>query len=86
MIINFSQITFVLLDTAYWAVLLNNQNDLHSKTVQLSQAVQPAQIVISEIGLCVGVARRRHRIYAVMKEKLPFLIDFSSDQPKLYPK
>ncbi|WP_277883526.1 hypothetical protein [Nostoc sp. FACHB-133] len=31
------------------------------------------------MGLC-------DRIYAVMKEKLPFLIDFSSDERKALPK
>ncbi|MBN3908352.1 MAG: hypothetical protein HWQ35_17960 [Nostoc sp. NMS1] len=38
------------------------------------------------MGLCVGVARRRHRIYAIMKEKLLFLIDLSSKQRKALPK
>jgi len=38
------------------------------------------------MGLCVGVARRRHRIYAIMKERLPFLIDFSFDEHTALPK
>jgi len=42
MIINFSQIIFVLVDTIYWVVFFNERDNLESKTVQLSQAVQHA--------------------------------------------
>jgi uncharacterized protein len=41
----------VFADTGYWVALLNSHDDLHSKAVNLSKAVQPAHIITSEMVL-----------------------------------
>lgn len=41
----------VFADTGYWVALLNPRDDLHDKAVKLSQAIQPAHIVTSEMVL-----------------------------------
>ncbi|WP_414545575.1 type II toxin-antitoxin system VapC family toxin [Nostoc sp. CCY0012] len=41
----------VFADTGYWVALLNPHDDLHNKAVKLSQAVQPAHIVTTEMVL-----------------------------------
>jgi len=41
----------VFADTGYWVALLNPRDDLHDKAVKLSQTIQPAHIVTSEMVL-----------------------------------
>ena len=41
----------VFADAGYWVALLNPHDDLHDKAVKLSQAIQPAHIVTSEMVL-----------------------------------
>lgn len=41
----------VFADTGYWVALLNPYDDLHNKAVKLSQAVQTAHIVTTEMVL-----------------------------------
>lgn len=38
-------------DTGYWVALLNPHDDLHDKAVNLSKAMQPVHIIISEMVL-----------------------------------
>lgn len=41
----------VFADTGYWVALLNPHDNLHNKAVHLSQSIQPAHIVTSEMVL-----------------------------------
>ncbi|MDX2214987.1 MAG: PIN domain-containing protein [Oculatellaceae cyanobacterium bins.114] len=41
----------VFADTGYWVALMNPRDDLHTKAQQLSQNIQPAHIVTTEMVL-----------------------------------
>lgn len=42
---------FVFADTGYWVALLNSNDDLHDKAVNLSKALQPIHVFTSEVVL-----------------------------------
>ena len=57
----------IFADTGYWVALLNPNDDLHTKAVQLTQEILPVQIVTTEfvlMELLNGASKRGDRLRA----------------------